>query len=182
MTGKLPELALSLRPDVQLDGELIAWNDEGLPTSTASAREAARRRVDPRHLRAFDLLALDGERTLRLPYAERHALLEEITIDGSPSVVEVVGSFEDGPALWDAIVERGLEGVVAKRERKPYQPGERLWVKTKNRATARFREELAGAEGIACRRLGPGVALTTSASSGRQGVPARRKGDAACSP
>jgi ATP-dependent DNA ligase len=25
MTANLPELALSLRPDVQLDGELIAW-------------------------------------------------------------------------------------------------------------------------------------------------------------
>jgi hypothetical protein len=27
-----------------------------------------------------------------------------------------------------------LEGVVAKRERGPYRPGERAWVKTKNRA------------------------------------------------
>jgi ATP-dependent DNA ligase len=41
---------------------------------------------------AFDVLALDGEPTLRLPYAERHALLEEITIDGPPSIVEVVGA------------------------------------------------------------------------------------------
>jgi bifunctional non-homologous end joining protein LigD len=89
--------------------------------------------------------AIDGEPTLRLPYAERHALLEEVTIDGPPSVVEVVGSFEDGPALWDAIVARGLEGVVAKREREPYRPGVRLWVKTKNRGTARFQEESAGA-------------------------------------
>ena len=39
---------------------------------------------------------------------------------------------------------RGLEGVVAKRERDPYRPGERLWVKTKSRATARFAEERDG--------------------------------------
>ena len=39
-----------------------------------------------------------------------------------------------------------MEGVVAKREREPYGPGARLWVKTKNRATNRFREELAGAQ------------------------------------
>jgi bifunctional non-homologous end joining protein LigD len=77
---------------------------------------------------AFDVLALDGEPTLRLPYAERRALLEEIMIDGPPSVVEVIGAFEDGSALWDAVVERGLEGVVAKREREPYRPGARLWV------------------------------------------------------
>jgi ATP-dependent DNA ligase len=41
-------------------------------------------------------------------------------------------------------VQRGLEGVVAKRERDPYRPGERVWVKTKNRATARFAEERDG--------------------------------------
>jgi ATP-dependent DNA ligase len=30
---------------------------------------------------AFDVLALDGEPTIRLPYAERHALLEELVVD-----------------------------------------------------------------------------------------------------
>ena len=95
---------------------------------------------------AFDVLALDGEPTLRLPYAERHALLEEIVLDAPPALVEVIASFEDGRALWDVIVERGMEGVVAKRVREPYRPGSRLWIKTKNRATARFQEELVGAQ------------------------------------
>jgi ATP-dependent DNA ligase len=44
-----------------------------------------------------------------------------------------------------AVCDRGLEGVVAKRLRDPYRPGERGWVKTKNRSTKRFAEELAGA-------------------------------------
>ena len=77
---------------------------------------------------------------------DRSALLEEIVIDGPPALLEVVASFEDGLALWDAIVARGLEGVVAKREREPYRPGQRTWVKTKNRATVRFQEELASAQ------------------------------------
>jgi bifunctional non-homologous end joining protein LigD len=145
MTTKLPELGLSLRPDVQLDGELIAWNDDGLPDFHRLGRRMLHGDQSiPVTYMAFDVLALDGEPTLRLPYTERHALLEEVTIDGPASAVEVVGSFEDGPALWDAIVERGLEGVVAKREREPYKPGGRLWVKTKNRATDRFQQELAG--------------------------------------
>jgi bifunctional non-homologous end joining protein LigD len=61
--------------------------------------DAELRHLDPVTFRAFDVLALDGEPTLRLPYSERHALLEEITIDGPPAVVEAIGSFQDGPAL-----------------------------------------------------------------------------------
>jgi hypothetical protein len=39
--------------------------------------------------------------------------------------VRVIDTFEDGPALFDAILAHGLEGVVAKRERDPYRPAER---------------------------------------------------------
>jgi hypothetical protein len=31
--------------------------------------------------------------------------------------------------------------MIAKRDRDPYRPGKRLWVKTKNREIARFAEE-----------------------------------------
>ena len=55
--------------------------------------------------------------------------------------MRLVATFEDGEALFAAVCQRGLEGVVAKREQDAYRPGERQWVKTKNRATARFAEE-----------------------------------------
>jgi ATP-dependent DNA ligase len=77
-----------------------------------------------------------------LPYSERRTLLETLELE-RPGV-QLVATFDDGPALLDAIVRLDLEGVVAKRERDRYRPGERAWVKTKNRATARFVEELAG--------------------------------------
>ncbi len=77
-----------------------------------------------------------------LPYAERRAVLEGLHVEGPE--VKLVGTFEDGQALFDAVCARGLEGVVAKRARDPYRPGERLWVKTKNRATRRFAEERDG--------------------------------------
>jgi ATP-dependent DNA ligase len=142
MTRLFPELADGLPPDVQLDGELIAWgNDGNVDFHRLVRRMLHGDRSIPATLMAFDVLALDGEPTTRLPYLERHALLEEIVL-GAPSGVEVVGSFEDAQALWDVITARGMEGVVAKREREQYRPGARLWVKTKNRATARFQEEL----------------------------------------
>ena len=43
---------------------------------------------------AFDVLALDGRPTLRLPYAERHALLEELVVEARPrgkASVAIVG-------------------------------------------------------------------------------------------
>jgi hypothetical protein len=64
----------------------------------------------PRHQRASIAgppIRINGRAALRLPYSERHALLEEVTIEGPPSVVEIIDSFDDGPALWDAIVDRG---------------------------------------------------------------------------
>jgi len=66
-----------------------------------------------------------------------------LNVEGSD--VKLVATFEDGLALFNAVCTRGLEGVVAKRLRNAYRPGDRLWVKTKNRATARFAEERARA-------------------------------------
>jgi bifunctional non-homologous end joining protein LigD len=76
------------------------------------------------------------------PYSERRALLEELDLENQR--VKLVATFEDGEALFAAVCDRGLEGVVAKRERDPYRPVDRSWVKTKNRATARFAEERDG--------------------------------------
>jgi len=52
--------------------------------------------------------------------------------------------FEHTPRCTRPSGERGLERIVAKRDRDPYRPGERQWVKVKNRATARFGEEREG--------------------------------------
>lgn len=40
--------------------------------------------------------------------------------------------FDDGQALFDAVVQHGLEGVVAKRRNGIYRPGHRGWTKIKN--------------------------------------------------
>ena len=63
--------------------------------------------------------------------------------------------FDDGTVLLRAMTDIGLEGVVAKRDRDPYMPGERLWIKTKNRAAPRFAEERARAlAGVEAARVG----------------------------
>jgi bifunctional non-homologous end joining protein LigD len=143
MTPLLPELAAALPEDVQLDGELVALDETGRPDfHRLGSRMLHRRPGVELTLFVFDVLAVDGHRTTMNSYAERRALLEALDLESGP--VRLVATFQDGEALFAAVCVRGLEGVVAKRLRDPYVPGERQWVKTKNRATARFAEERDG--------------------------------------
>jgi bifunctional non-homologous end joining protein LigD len=152
MTASLPELAESLPEDVQLDGELVALDAEGLPDfHRLGARMLHAKTGIAVTLFVFDVLAVEGLPTTMLPYVQRRGLLEELGVEGPH--VKLVATFEDGQALYDAVCERGLEGIVAKRERDPYRPGERVWIKTKSRATQGFAEELAGVQRRIDRRL-----------------------------
>jgi bifunctional non-homologous end joining protein LigD len=80
----------------------------------------------------FDVLALDSEATMHLPYRQRRALLESLDVNGNLWVTSP--TFVDGGALFQAMERDALEGIVAK-------PGERGWVKVKKRNYWRFGEE-----------------------------------------
>jgi ATP-dependent DNA ligase len=45
---------------------------------------------------------------------------------------------DDRQALWEGVCEHELEGVVAKRRSGRYLPGERVWIKVKNRSYWRY--------------------------------------------
>lgn len=143
MTPLLPEIEQAVPPNVQLDGELVAFDAEGHPDfHLLGQRMLHRREGIPVTYMVFDVLAFDGEPTTKEPYRARRQLLEALRLE-SPHA-SVLPTFPEGEALFAAMCERGLEGVVAKRERDVYRPGERVWVKTKNRGAPRFAEELAG--------------------------------------
>jgi bifunctional non-homologous end joining protein LigD len=143
MSALLPELEDALPANVQLDGELVAFDADGKPDfHRLSERMLYGRTGISVTYKAFDVLAFDGESTLREPYRARRQLLEALRFDGVHA--RVLPVFSDGEALFAAVCEWGLEGVVAKRDRDAYRPGDRLWVKTKNRAAPRFADELAG--------------------------------------
>jgi bifunctional non-homologous end joining protein LigD len=144
MTALLPELAHTLPPDVQLDGELVAWDGHSHPDFHRLGRRMLHGDTTiPVTLMVFDVLAVEGLPVTSQPYVERRALLEALQVEGPH--VQLVATLEDGRAPFDVVCERGLEGVVGKRLSDPYRPGERLWLKAKNRTTRRFAEELAGA-------------------------------------
>jgi bifunctional non-homologous end joining protein LigD len=149
MTRLLPELAAALPPDVQLDGELVALDRDGCPDFHRLGERMLHRRAGIAVTYfVFDVLAVEALPVTAQPYSERRALLEELDLDGPQ--VRLVATLEDGEALFRVVCERGIEGVVAKRECDPHRPGERRWVKVKNRGAARFAEER---DGIGRRRL-----------------------------
>lgn len=138
VTESFPELATlsGLGRAAVLDGEAVAFDDNGQPSFTRlaqrmgarGARAAAAATRAPVTYVVFDLLALDGQPLLDRPFRERRAALEELAL---PAPVIVPGTFDDGAGLLAAAMERGLEGVVAKRWDAPYRPGVRskAWVK-----------------------------------------------------
>jgi bifunctional non-homologous end joining protein LigD len=136
----VPELA-SLPDGLVLDGELVAWGDDGLPSFPRLCE-----RMLHRHsgiaitFVVFDVLAVDGIPTLRQPYRERRLILEGLEELVKPAVL--CDSFDDGEALFQVICDRGTEGVVAKKLSSRYSSGDRSsWVKAKNPNYWRLHEE-----------------------------------------
>jgi bifunctional non-homologous end joining protein LigD len=139
MTGLLPELA-DLPAKGLFDGELVAFAD-GQPHFPLVCDRLLHgdARVRLRYV-IFDVLELEAESMVERPYRERRALLDGLDLGAGPWFV--AEAFEDGPALFAAVCGQGLEGVVAKRRGQRYRPGERAWIKIKNKAYWRYGEEL----------------------------------------
>ena len=87
----------------------------------------------------FDVLSLDGKDLTRAPYSERRAQLEALNLNGV--YWQTPETFDDEQALFDAVFAHELEGVVAKRGNSRYLPGERGWLKIKNRNYWRYEME-----------------------------------------
>jgi bifunctional non-homologous end joining protein LigD len=110
-----------------LDGEVCAIDEQGRTSFSAMQKGGY-----PLVYYVFDLLELEGEPLLDLPFTERRERLEAV-LDRRNKTVQLSEAFEDGHALERAAVEQGLEGVMAKRADSRYEPGRRSrdWLKVK---------------------------------------------------
>jgi len=110
-----------------LDGEVCAIDERGRTSFSAMQKGGY-----PLVYYVFDLLELEGERVIDLPFVERRKRLEEI-LDRRNKSVQLSEAFEDGRALEQAAIEQGLEGVMCKRAQSRYEPGKRShdWLKVK---------------------------------------------------
>lgn len=117
-----PEVVASVPPGrYVLDGEIVASSFDTLGQRIHPAKSRIERLSveTPARLVAFDLLALDDDVLMELPYRERRAALEAAALPG----VELT------PVVWRADDARDWllheEGVIAKEADAPYAPGER---------------------------------------------------------
>ena len=104
---------------------------------------------------AFDLLELDGHSVLAEPWTARRKRLEDL-LDVPPPGICLVPVTEDAPALWDAWVGLGGEGIVLKERTSAYRPGVRspAWLKLKPKLSLDVVVTGGSAERIAVGRLG----------------------------
>jgi hypothetical protein len=145
-TGALVELEVITAP-IRMRGEIIGTFGIAIPSVPVTSSRGADQ-LSPRQLDVLRLLVPGGPpRRLRmsciLHRAERlhHVGTTPVLVPPRGSAVRLVGTFENAEALFRAVCDRGLEGIVAERQRDRYRSEERVWRKAKNREMRRFAEE-----------------------------------------
>ena len=144
----MAELAAQPAAQMLLDGEIVALDEQGLPSFQRLqermhlTRPADIQRQDaltPVLYYVFDLLYLDGFDLTRVPLAQRKTALAQALLPSS--LVRYVDHVDaDGEEAYRQSVKLGLEGVVAKRRDGTYEAGKRsrAWLKVKGVLTAEF--------------------------------------------
>lgn len=134
LNDKFPDL-LGIRKNIQakncvLDGEIVSYNKNGVP------HIAQLKKGHKAHFIVFDILMKDGVSLINLPLMERKRILEETVKNGSK--IEKSFYTKNGKELWKVVIQKGFEGVMAKREDGKYSPGLRTkaWLKVKSLNTA----------------------------------------------
>jgi ATP-dependent DNA ligase len=118
MTALLPELE-SLPRGLILDGELVALVKGKPHFKTPCARMLHGNASVQVRLFAFDVLAVAGALTIDQPYGERRAILDALEL-GSHALA--VAAFEDGEALFAAVLEQPTRGRCRQAARRAIPP------------------------------------------------------------
>jgi ATP-dependent DNA ligase I len=141
ITARLPELvreAMSLPvTSAVLDGEAIALRADGRPRpfQETGSRTASHGSGEPVGLSwfVFDVLHVDGDDLLDLPFADRHARLTAVVPEGLRVPRALAADERAAAAVLADALSHGHEGVVVKSLDAVYEAGRRGsgWLKVK---------------------------------------------------
>ena len=124
-------------PDCMIDGEIVALDQQGLPSFGALQAALSEEKSEQLVLFAFDLL-FAGKEDLRVqPLAYRKSRLQtELQAPGISRRLHYVAHVNSsGRAVYESACKMGLEGIVSKLLDAPYRGGRSgAWTKTKCRS------------------------------------------------
>ncbi|MEV0588743.1 ATP-dependent DNA ligase [Nonomuraea sp. NPDC050310] len=149
ITPQVPELVEAVldlpATDLVLDGEVIALRPDGRPhpfqvtgSRVSSKIDVARlREATPLSVYFFDLLRLDGQDLLDLPYSERQKALARLAPAELITPRIVTDDVAAATDWFTEVVRAGHEGLVVKSPSSVYAAGRRGagWIKVKPRHT-----------------------------------------------
>ncbi|NIR86670.1 ATP-dependent DNA ligase [Candidatus Bathyarchaeota archaeon] len=146
VTESLPEVVQLVRNEVGvweaiLEGEVIAVGEDGSPLPFQHLMRRFRRVHDieamvkqiPVELYLFDIIYLNGQSLTTTPYVERREKLREIA-GNIPLTKQIITSNpQEAETFLKEAIDKGHEGLVAKKLDSPYTPGVRgkRWFKIK---------------------------------------------------
>ena len=142
ISGAFPDLAEAITFSGAIDGELLILRENRVQSFNVLQQRLNRKAVTaklledfPAHVRAYDVLAADGEDLRRLPFSERRARLEALVkrldharIDLSPLVpfatwADLAAARRDPAAAGADADAEAVEGVMLKARDSAYLPG-----------------------------------------------------------
>jgi DNA ligase D-like protein (predicted ligase)/DNA ligase D-like protein (predicted 3'-phosphoesterase) len=133
-----------LSSNIVVDGEIVVMREgkpdfqslleRGQAVSTSEIQRQSNR--TPAIYIVFDILEKDGKPLTKLPLVERKGILKSSLREGS-NVILCDFIEEKGEAYFKSALEKGLEGVVAKKRDSQYEEGLRTgsWLKIKKLKT-----------------------------------------------
>jgi DNA ligase-1 len=146
VTQSLPEVVEAVKANIKageviVEGEVIAVDDGGYPIPFQHLMRRFKRVHEvrgmaekiPVRLYLFDVLFLDGESLIALPYLQRRKVLAE-NAGEIPLATQLVTDKKDrAETFLKAALDAGHEGLMAKKLDSPYTPGTRgkRWFKIK---------------------------------------------------
>ena len=142
LIDNFPELSelKDLARDTVLDGEIIVMKDGKADFQTLIKRSQNTNAADidymarkfPATYIVFDILEKDGKELLDIPLMERKRILENSVREGKFVVLSLFVE-ETGIDYYRAALEKGVEGIMAKKKQSSYEPGKRSnnWLKIK---------------------------------------------------